>query len=49
MHRCYLSLEVKIKLFQRGWEFAERNHLVFCQPSWKEDADFILYWLHELR
>jgi hypothetical protein len=30
-------------------EFAERNHLVFSQPSWKEDADFILHWIEGLK
>jgi len=26
-------------------EFKERNHLVFGYPAWREDADFVLYWL----
>jgi pimeloyl-ACP methyl ester carboxylesterase len=30
-------------------EFKERNHLVFGQSAWKEDADFILYWLEQLK
>jgi pimeloyl-ACP methyl ester carboxylesterase len=29
-------------------EFTGRNHLVFEHPAWKEDADFILNWLHEI-
>lgn len=28
-------------------ECKRRNHLVFDHPAWKEDADFILYWLQE--
>jgi pimeloyl-ACP methyl ester carboxylesterase len=30
-------------------EFKERNHLVFSQQSWIEEAEFILYWLEGLR
>lgn len=29
-------------------EFAGRNHFVLGQPSWKEDADYILSWLQRL-
>jgi len=28
-------------------EFTGRNHFVLGQPTWKEDADYILNWLHE--
>jgi len=29
-------------------EFPGRNHFVFAQPSWKEDAEYILNWLARL-
>lgn len=29
-------------------EFKGRNHFVLGQPTWKEDADFILAWLSKL-
>ncbi|MBS1602444.1 MAG: alpha/beta hydrolase [Bacteroidetes bacterium] len=29
-------------------EFKDRNHLVFGNPEWREDADFILYWLEDI-
>lgn len=29
-------------------EFPGRNHFVLNQPTWKEDADYILNWLDEL-
>lgn len=29
-------------------EFPNRNHFVLGQPSWKEDADYILDWLKKL-
>jgi pimeloyl-ACP methyl ester carboxylesterase len=29
-------------------EFKDHNHLVFGQPSWKKEADFILYWLKRI-
>lgn len=28
--------------------FNERNHLVFGQCTWREDADFVLHWLENL-
>ena len=28
-------------------EFAGRNHFVLGQPTWREDADFILEWLEK--
>jgi pimeloyl-ACP methyl ester carboxylesterase len=30
-------------------EFKNHNHLVFGQPAWKENADFILYWLEGIK
>jgi pimeloyl-ACP methyl ester carboxylesterase len=30
-------------------EFKGRNHLVFGQSAWKEEADFILYWLQGIK
>jgi pimeloyl-ACP methyl ester carboxylesterase len=30
-------------------EFAGRNHLAAAQPTWKEDADFILGWLDKIK
>jgi pimeloyl-ACP methyl ester carboxylesterase len=30
-------------------DFKGRNHLVFDHPAWKEDADFILYWLQGIK
>ena len=30
-------------------EFKDHNHLVFGQPAWKTEADFILYWLRGLK
>jgi len=30
-------------------EFPGRNHYVLGQPTWKEDADFILKWIKSLR
>ena len=30
-------------------EFKGRNHLVFGQPPWMEEADFILYWLRRIK
>ncbi|MBO9729697.1 MAG: alpha/beta fold hydrolase [Chitinophaga sp.] len=30
-------------------EFKGRNHFVLGQPTWKEDADYILNWLEKLR
>jgi alpha-beta hydrolase superfamily lysophospholipase len=29
-------------------EFTGRNHFVLAQPTWKEDADFILNWIKKL-
>ena len=29
-------------------EFKGRNHLVLGQPTWKEDADYILHWISKL-
>ncbi len=29
-------------------EFEGRNHLVFGQPAWLEDADYILCWLQRI-
>ena len=29
-------------------EFQGRNHFVLGQPTWKEDADYILQWLNRL-
>jgi fermentation-respiration switch protein FrsA (DUF1100 family) len=28
-------------------EFPGRNHFVVGQPSWKEDAEYILKWLND--
>ncbi len=30
-------------------DFKDRNHLVFGHPAWKEEADFILYWLQGIK
>jgi pimeloyl-ACP methyl ester carboxylesterase len=30
-------------------DFKSSNHLVFDQPAWKEEADFILYWLQDMK
>lgn len=30
-------------------KFSGRNHFVLGQPTWKEDADFILNWIENLR
>lgn len=30
-------------------KFKERNHLFFEHPQWKEEADFILYWLQQIQ
>jgi pimeloyl-ACP methyl ester carboxylesterase len=30
-------------------EFKDRNHLVFDQSAWRDDADFILYWLEGIK
>jgi pimeloyl-ACP methyl ester carboxylesterase len=30
-------------------EFKDHNHLIFGQPAWEEEADFILYWLQRLK
>ncbi len=30
-------------------EFKGRNHLVFDHPGWKEEADFVLDWLQEIK
>ncbi len=29
-------------------KFKGRNHLLFEHPQWKEEADFILYWLLQI-
>ncbi len=29
--------------------FKGRNHLFFEHPQWKEEADFILYWLQQIQ
>ncbi|GAB4017909.1 hypothetical protein [Spirosoma koreense] len=28
-------------------EFEDRNHFVLGQPTWKEDADYVLNWLEK--
>jgi hypothetical protein len=31
--------------YKKYKEFSGRNHFVLGQPSWKEDADYILKWI----
>jgi len=44
----YLKYEMKNSITDYR-EFNGRNHLVFDHPAWKENADFVLYWLEGIK
>jgi len=44
----YSKYEIKSSITDYR-EFKGRNHLVFDHPAWKENADFILYWLEGIK
>jgi hypothetical protein len=43
-YRNYLEYKSKGSITDYR-EFRNHNHLIFDMPAWKEDADFVLFWL----